>query len=336
MPTGVFTTDKTLSDYAASVGKGRFIADMICPPMYVPTQTFKISLIDSHAEAYRNVDDRRAAGAPPLPLDINVSRPTSFTCEDHAREAPISAPILADDVAAIRTEMTYVDRLVEAVLTRKESVFLTKIAAILDSGSDATGDLTTTPSVKWDNASGKPITDMLGYISNFEVRGQRSPNYVAMSAKVLRKIAMNAEFLSLRSDSVDKNSGLDALASVLANLLGVDNVYVARTGKNTAGSGATPTFSDQWDEQVLIGYQEPPSILCGAGMVQCVWNNPQSAMTEGRGGLVNGWTVFRYPDPRTRTQFIQVSQFYDFGSPFTSSTTENALTPLYYVSNTLT
>lgn len=335
MPTGVFTADKVLSDYAASVGKGRFVADLICPPMIVPTQTFKISLVDSHAEAYRNRDDRRAPGAAPVALDINISRPTTFNCEEHALEAGVSAPVLSDDVAALKAEMTYLDRLVESVLTHKEAVFLAKVLEVLDSGGDATGDLTTSPSTKWNNASGKPITDLLGYISSFETRGQRSPNYIAMSAKVLRKIAVNSEFLSLRSDASDKNSGLDALASVLANLLGIEKVYVARAGKNTAASGATPSFTDQWDEQVLIGYQETPSILCGAGMVQCVWNNPQSAITEGRGGLVNGWTVFRYPDPRTRTNYIQVSQFYDFESPFTASTTENAITPLYYVSNTL-
>lgn len=327
MPQGVFTTDKTLSQYAAGLGQNAFIASLIAPPMVVSEQSAKITLFDATADAFRVEDMRRAPGSKAVAFDLSVTRPVTFDCEDHALDISVPDVTLADPVAAIRRESNYLSRVVHKLNTGREADFLTLVAAI------CTSNLTTTPSVKWNNASGKPITDLLTYISSFETRGQRTPNYVAMGAKVLRKIALNSEFVGNRSDASVKEGGLAVLADELARMIGIEKVYVAKVGKNTAGPGATPSFSDVWDEQVLIGYQEAPSELCGAGIVQPVWNAPQSAIERGTGGMVDGWTVYRYLDEAARSVHLTASLYNDFICPYTSS--DASIAPLYYVTNTL-
>ena len=126
---------------------------------------------------------------------------------------------------------------------------------------------------EWDTAAGKALDNLENAIGNVEDRGfDRSALALVIPAKTLRALSRNAQVIAqARGIPAYANLGADAIpatmpGSVLAALLGIREVIVAKGVKDTSNRAKTPVFAPIWDaDKCLIAHisavENPDSAL---------------------------------------------------------------------------
>lgn len=265
----IYTVSEVLT--AVSIGRGAnsYLADAIFPALPVKTKLGQILRADAKADALKAADLKRAPGAAVRMVDFDIDHPISYNIPGRAlgRLVPDEhrATYNPAEMAAVKATMHVAERM---RVTRE-------IEAVAALDAALTGDLTSSPSTKWNDSGGDAIGDILAKMTLMEASELGiTPNSLAIDIQVLREIGQSEAFL----DRVKHTSvpSVDATAQILANLLGLDNVYVARINRqNTAGEGATPVTARIWGEKCLLFYKEQPAIETIGFGSSVIWTHPE-------------------------------------------------------------
>lgn len=302
----VFTTDLLLSNMAIAHGRNTYLSDQVFPVMDSPIKTGKVKKLDPNFTLMRSGDFRRAPGSEAQAIDAETSNPVTFNCEDHAlvRYVPdeLKAVMNPPEQAFINSVQWQADLLA----LEKEVALVTLLAATL------TSTLTSSPTNKWNASNGDPIADITAKMALIEESKGVTPNALAMDVTVARALRDNVDVQDrIKYTGAGGAVPFEVVARAIADTLGIADVFIANISvKNTGPHEGTASLSRVWGENVLLFRRESPGPeYAGLGLT-VTWNSGDQS-PEGEGGLVGGYRVARFREPKRKSEGIMTSRYYD-------------------------
>ena len=284
--------DKPLSEFAIGYRPEGFIADMLFPVVNVQKQS-DLYVTFSRADALRRQDTKRAPGTEAKLVTRNVSSNTYFasnyalkagvTIEDKSNADPIFYQSLVEGRA-------------EFVLDHLLLDWEIRVANMVTSGSNVGSSAAV--SSAW-NGAGNPLGNINTAIDNVHFSNGVRPNRIAFGIEAWNSFRRDTTVRDLIF-GVNNGGGYPNTQQV-AQLLNVDEVYVAGAFRNTADEGVTETLASVWRDNVLVYYApKAPTIERPSFGYSIRWAAP---------GLPN-MQVERLPyDPRKKTEEVEVGYY---------------------------
>ena len=244
-----------------------FVASRAFPQVQVSKQTDKYFVYDQ-ADFFRDQVQRRADGTQSAGTGYSLST-ASYSAEVYALHKDIGDQTRANADDPLDMDMDATRFLTQQMLIRQEVEWA--------STAFTTGiwDSNVTPGVLWDAANSTPIANIeTGKNAVLTATGY-VPNTVIMSYKVFSALMDNADIV----DRIKYTSTESVSEDLLARLFNVDRVLIMAGTYNTAANGATASYSQIGDKDVLLCYvpQNPGLMQPSAGYTM-VWNGVSSGM----------------------------------------------------------
>jgi hypothetical protein len=244
-----------------------FVSSRAFPQVSVNKQTDKYFTY-SQADFFRDQVQRRADGTQSAGTGYSLSTAT-YAAEVFALHKDIGDQTRANADAPLDMDMDATRFLTQQMLIRQEvewaaSAFTTGI-----------WDTDIVPGVLWDAANSTPIANIeTGKNTVLSATGY-VPNTVVMSYKVFSALMDNADII----DRIKYTSMESVSEDLLARLFNVDRVLVMAGTYNTAAEGATASYSQIGDKDVLLCYTPAsPGLMQPSAGYTMVWNGISSGM----------------------------------------------------------
>ena len=244
-----------------------FVASRAFPQVSVAKQTDKYFVYDQ-ADFFRDQVQRRADGTQSAGTGYSLSTAT-YAAEVYALHKDIGDQTRANADDPLDMDMDATRFLTQQMLIRQEvewaaSAFTTGIW-----GSDVT------PGTLWDAANSTPIANIETAKNTVLTNTGYVPNTVIMSYKVFSALMDNADIV----DRIKYTSQESVTEDLLARLFNVDRVLIMAGTYNTAANGATASYSQIGDKDVLVCYTpENPGLMVPSAGYTMVWNGVSSGM----------------------------------------------------------
>ena len=244
-----------------------FVASRAFPQVSVNKQTDKYFTY-SQADFFRDQVQRRADGTQSAGTGYSLST-ASYSAEVYALHKDIGDQTRANADVPLDMDMDATRFLTQQMLIRQEVEWA--------AAAFATGiwDTDVTPGTLWDAASSTPIADIeLGKNTVLAASGY-VPNTVIMSYKVFSALMDNADIV----DRI-KYTSMDSVSEdLLGRLFNVDRVLIMAGTYNTAQEGATASYSQIGDKDVLLCYTPgSPGLMTPSAGYTMVWNGVSAGM----------------------------------------------------------
>ena len=111
---------------------------------------------------------------------------------------------------------------------------------------------------QWNDASSNPLETIARLMDEMQQKTGFRPNQLTMGAQVWTELSHHPDIL----DRIKHTERGVVTREILAALLELDSINVARSTRNTANEGATPSYSFYWGKNALLTYSAPaPSLL---------------------------------------------------------------------------
>lgn len=202
----------------------------------------------------RSDAQRRVGGTESASKKFSVDTTPTYFCEPWALHHDIDDRKRANADSPMMIDQGAVAILTQDLMIRREMEFVT---AFMDTAGSGWTTIRTGGSnfTRWDQASAIPVDNMLTWLDDAgESTGWR-PNVAVFGARVWTTLRRNSQVLDL----IKYTSGVDAPAvateQMMAKLLGIDEVLVARATRNTAAEGATDSLSYIVSDVALFAYR---------------------------------------------------------------------------------
>lgn len=132
---------------------------------------------------------------------------------------------------------------------------------------------------QWNDPSSTPIEDLSRLIDQMHEKTGYRPNRLVLGAKTEVEIKNHPDILS----RIIPSGRYMGSAELLAELIGVDRVVIARGTRNTAAEGVTAAYSYYFSKGAWLGYSAPaPSVMEPSAGYMFAWTGYTGA------GEVNG------------------------------------------------
>ena len=162
-------------------------------------------------------------------------------------------------------------------------------------GTDAT------PSPLWDAASSTPIADVELAKNTVLTNTGYVPNTIIMSYKAFSALVDNADIV----DRIKYTSQDSVTEELLARVFGVDRVLVMASVYNSAQEGATASYSQVGDKDVLVCYTpSAPGLMVPSAGYTMNWSGVSA-------GLGTASAVSRYRMDTLRADRIEIERLGD-------------------------
>lgn len=297
----LFSTSITLTNVAIGPTRNQFIGREVYSVLDSTVKTGTIFSIDTQEEARRISDTTRAPGSEAKTKDIQVARPVTFNCTDHALADFVPDEHRAIQNPAIQASVDATQDLMDAVNLEME----VDIKADLDANVTATAVASAWATA----ATGTPIADIRVAQGQVELAAGVSPNRLALDVSVMRAIADTAEFLDHAKHTTLPT--MSANAELLRNILGLEMVIVANLDlQNTAAKGATASLARIWADDAYLYFWEAPRIRTRNTGAITTWTSGDTA-GGGTGGIRDGVRVSTWREDKRRSDGIMVGRYYD-------------------------
>jgi len=270
-----------------------FVASRAFPQVSVNKQTDKYFTY-SQADFFRDQVQRRADGTESAGTGYGLST-ASYSCDVYALHKDIGDQTRANADAPLNPDMDATRFLTQQMLIRQEVEWAAAAFATGIWGTDAT------PSTLWDAASSTPIADVETAKNTVLTNTGYVPNTVIMSYKVMSALMDNSDII----DRIKYTSQDSVSEELLARLFGVDRVMVMAGTYNTAQEGATASYSQIGDKDVLVAYVAPSAglMIPSAGYTM-LWNGVSQ-------GFGTSTAVARYRMDTLRADRIEIESAWD-------------------------
>jgi len=268
-----------------------FIADQVFPNVPVAKQTDKYFTY-TQADFFRTDAQLRAPGTESAGSGYNLSTAT-YSCDVLALHKDIDDATRANADAPLDMNRDAVEFLTQHMLLKREIDWAATffLAGAWGSNTDST--------TKFDAASA--ITNIQDKIDTVEAGTGYRPNILVCGVTAFRDLKNNSDVL----DRIKYTQQGTATEGLLASLLGVDKVLVARAVRNTANEGATASYSRVYEtDSCLLVYSAPsPSLMHPSGGYTFSWS--------GYSGAQQGQRVSRFRMDHLRSDRIEMEMTYD-------------------------
>src|SRR4030066_372918 len=236
--------------------QNEFVADKVFPNVPVLKQS-DLYLTFPKAQWFRTEAKPRGISQESAGSGFDVDFSANYSCIIQALHKDIDDRVRAnaDDILSIDTAAAeYVTR---GVLLRKEKDWASKyFKGSLWTGSSTGSDIT--PSPLWSAANSTPIHDVRTQMMSMKKKTGYTPNVLLLSNYAWTAIADNADFLGRISVNTTRIMTTDLLAQVL----GLEHVYVAGGVENTQDEGAAATMDFIHGKHALLVYAPArPSLM---------------------------------------------------------------------------
>ena len=244
-----------------------FVASRAFPQVQVQKQSDRYFVYDQ-ADFFRDQVQRRADGTQSAGTGYSLST-ASYSAEVYALHKDIGDQTRANADDPLDMDMDATRFLTQQMLIRQEVEWA---SAAFNTGIWGTDS---TPGVLWDAANSTPIANIeTGKNAVLTATGY-VPNTVIMSYKVFSALMDNADIV----DRIKYTSVESVSEDLLARLFNVDRVLIMAGTYNTAANGATASYSQIGDKDVLLCYTpDNPGLMQPSAGYTMVWNGVSSGM----------------------------------------------------------
>ncbi len=250
---------------------------MIAPVVPVLKQSDKIAEIDPTFQAFRIVDSTTGSMAKGPLFDFDVSTAARYFSEKHQHRSLVSDEEKANADAAIAPFLNKTWLLMGLHNREKEAELLARLAAAL------TGDLTESPSDKWDNyaAATSPFDYITDKIHECKVRGGVKPNAFSCDEFTFVKLMNHPDIMDRFRNITGAvpavagaiyTGGLSAMKATFSAVFGIPYVNVAENClMNTAAEGDPAVVEAIWGDSALLHHYEAPRIGSTPTLANFAW-----------------------------------------------------------------
>lgn len=165
----------------------------------------------------------------------------SYRCDVWALHKDVGDQLRANADAPLRPDTDATNFITENMLITRENEWATDFFATGVWGTEQAGDPTPTGTqfLHWDIASSTPITDFRAAMIAMEGATGRRPNKLLLGAEVWNELVDHQDFLDRINGGATVAMPAMVMLDLLASILELDEVLVARAVRNTANEGAT-------------------------------------------------------------------------------------------------
>ena len=239
-----------------------FIAGDIFPRVQVEKRSDKYFTY-TKADWFRDEAEKREGGTESAGSGYAQSTATYF-CDTYALHKDVDDHTRANSDTAINPDRDATQFITQRMLLRQEIQWVTECF------STAVWDTDQTIANKWSSyTTSDPITDVeTGKTTVLQNTGME-PNTLVLGYNVWR-------YLKHHPDIVDRTkytSSASITTDIVAGLLDVDRILVAKAIKNTGAEGGTAAYSFTHGNHAWLGYVNPsPGLLAPSAGYTFLWN----------------------------------------------------------------
>ena len=292
----VVHVDQALTDVSIAYRNQDFLADLLFPPAQVSKQSNKYFIYSK--DRFRAREDTRRPGAAANEIEWNLSTDTYY-CEGHALAQAIPDELRANADVALDMDVDATETLTESIYLQREILAASKAL------NTTTMTSYRKTAAAWDvYATSTPITDIEAAKESILKQTGKLGNSLLLSYPVYLKLRSHPAIVS-RVQFALRALPEDISPAMLASGLGLDNVYIAKTIKNTAVEDTTPTITMDyvWGKNALV-FHSP-----GATGRRIVTFGAQFRWLFGANS--DGFLVKRYRVERRTADVIEVQLYHD-------------------------
>jgi hypothetical protein len=271
-----------------------FVANRAFPVVNVAKQTDKYFTY-SQADFFRDQVQRRADGTESAGTGYSLST-ASYSCDVFALHKDIGDQTRANSDNPLNPDMDATRFLSQQMLIRQE------VQWAADAFTTSIWDTDATPSPLWDAASSTPIADIETAKNTVLTNTGYVPNTIIMSYKAFSALVDNSDII----DRIKYTSQDSVTEELLARVFGVDRVLVMASVYNTAQEGATASYSQVGDKDVLVCYTpSAPGLMVPSAGYTMNWSGVSA-------GLGTSSAISRYRMDERRADRVEIEAAFDF------------------------
>jgi hypothetical protein len=310
----LFSPGYLTSSTFRSIARGErvYASDLCAPPVLQGRQDGFLANVDPDDELLRVSTNHLAPGAIPESFALEVSKTNAYNCKKYAYDMIVTDEQLAAIAGDGGAPIDYWTRQGSAALNKAMLVKDLIFKALQD--SVFTGAQTSSPSVKWNAANGKPITDI---VAKMVLPGQSNGDGI-LNALLIDKITLTLltnsdEFKKATSSGFEnEDRTIGTIAKKLKMATGLDHLIVTDDVKVKIAN----TVSNPWyGRALLFRISQDPNAFTGT-FLQPVWNMPQMFSEAAKiSGVNNGYLVEQIREERHNMYIVRARSYYDFITP---------------------
>jgi hypothetical protein len=245
---------------------------------------------------------------------IAVDAGSTFSCKEAGFEERMDAQDMESLGGVDLAEQIATQKAVQTLLRAKDAV----LAALLFTTGTFGSGYNTAGAAAWDNASGKPIDDIVKAGELIRKRIGRRPNKVLISGGAFSKLLINAQIQSqvrVILGYTDKEKGVAALITpqILAAAFGVEEVIIGEDVKSSTDEGQTETLVSTWADTFALPFYSSTSLVSPGLGRTFVWEpgkKPDAAVATKINDPMRGMSVEVY-DTTSKLHVIRPVQNLD-------------------------
>ena len=240
--------DPILSNVAIAYSNDTYVATQIMPYLDVKDQTGKHFIYDRGR--FRIDATKRGIGAPSNENTLSFTTGLPYSCEDHAQKQFVPDEDVENAVIPNAPFVDATENVTEKLMVEQESALATYMADT----SNLSQNTTLSGTSQWsDYSNSDPFTNIETAKTTIHSKIFVEPNVLLLGKQVWDKLKHHPDFL----ERVKYSQKGVIREELLASLLGVDRVIIAKAGYNSAKEGQTDSMAYIWGKHAWLLYVNP-------------------------------------------------------------------------------
>ncbi len=256
--------DAALSQISVAYVQSRddFIAGKVFPQVRVDKQSDKYFTY-TKADWFRDEAEKRAPGTESAGTGFGISSTNTYFADIYALHQDVPDRVRQNADAALDPDRDATRFITQRMLLRQEMQWVTEYF------SSGVWGTTVTPGNLWSSfTTSDPIGDIdLGTTTVAKATGFM-PNTLVLGFEVWQKLRRHPDIV----DQFKFTSSESVTTDMLAGLLGLDNVFIAKAIKNTTAEGVTASYSFTHGKDALLCWvTDQPGLLMPSAGYNFIW-----------------------------------------------------------------
>lgn len=245
--------DPILTNVAIAYENDEYVAEKLFPTLRIAKQSGKHFIYDRGRFRTGKNNGVRAAGAASEEVKHNITTGLTYYAEDHAKKEFVTDEDVKNNIQTGNDPFADATENVRSLQMTDREVELTTLLTTAGSYQSA-NKVTLSGSDQWsDFANSDPIGDIRTGKSAIHAEIFKEPNTLTISRDTFDQMVDHPAFLERI-----KYGGKEVTdEQVIARIVGVDNVYVAKAGKNDSIEGQDDDMAYIWGNFALLAYVDP-------------------------------------------------------------------------------
>jgi len=275
-----------------------FIADSVFPAVPVAKQSDRYFLYKK-GQWFRSDAQIRGVSQETAGTGYEIDNTPNYYCDVWGLHKDIDDQIRANADAPLNLDREATELVTRQLLIKKEKLWAGKYFTTgVWTGSSTGADVT--PVTRWNASGATPIKDVRAQIDAIHTKTGIWPNTLVLAKDVWSAVQDSADFLDRIAITRDKIVTPDLLASVLE----IERVVIAKAVENTAAEGAADAMVAMYADDALVCYAAPrPGIMTPSAGYTFSWS--------GLLGAVEGTRIKRFREERLASDRVEGEMAFD-------------------------